>query len=88
MAFRRSNWRNARRYFVIIGCRTGKRYRIRGNGANIIELDDAVLLRGLVLRAARFSGRGRRHAGPKDCPGNGRAALAVANNFNLASQTS
>jgi hypothetical protein len=28
-------------YFEVIGCHTGKRYRIcHGNGANIIELDD------------------------------------------------
>jgi hypothetical protein len=34
----------ARGYFEVIGCQTGKRYRIyRGNGNNIIELDDAAL---------------------------------------------
>jgi hypothetical protein len=33
---------DAHRYFEVIGCHTGKRYRIcHGNGANIIELDDA-----------------------------------------------
>jgi hypothetical protein len=32
----------AHRYFDVIGCHTGKRYRICfGHGANIIELDDA-----------------------------------------------
>ena len=32
---------DARRYFEVIGCHTGKRYRIcHGNGANIVELDD------------------------------------------------
>jgi hypothetical protein len=38
--------RHAHRYFEVIGCHTGKRYRIcHGNGANIIELDDAALPR-------------------------------------------
>jgi hypothetical protein len=33
---------DAHGYFEVIGCHTGKRYRIRcGNGANVIELDDA-----------------------------------------------
>jgi hypothetical protein len=33
----------AHKYFEVIGCHTGKRYRIcYGNGANILELDDAV----------------------------------------------
>jgi hypothetical protein len=33
---------DARRYFEVIGCHTGKRYRIsHGTGANVIELDDA-----------------------------------------------
>ena len=33
---------DAHRYFEVIGCHTGKRYRIyHGNGANVIELDDA-----------------------------------------------
>jgi hypothetical protein len=37
---------DAHRYFEVIGCHTGKRYRIyRGNGANIIELDDSALPR-------------------------------------------
>ena len=37
---------DAHRYFEVIGCHTGKRYRIcHGNGANIIELDDAALPR-------------------------------------------
>lgn len=37
---------DARRYFEVIGCHTGKRYRIcHGNGANVIELDDAALPR-------------------------------------------
>ena len=37
---------DAHRYFEVIGCHTGKRYRIRhGIGANIIELDDAALPR-------------------------------------------
>jgi len=33
---------DAHRYFEVIGCHTGKRYRIyHGNGANVIELDDS-----------------------------------------------
>ena len=37
---------DAHRYFEVIGCHTGKRYRIcHGNGANINELDDAALPR-------------------------------------------
>jgi hypothetical protein len=33
---------DAHSYFDVTGCHTGKRYRIcHGNGANIIELDDA-----------------------------------------------
>jgi hypothetical protein len=37
---------DAHRYFEVIGCHTGKRYRIyHGNGANIIELHDAALPR-------------------------------------------
>ena len=37
---------DAHRYFEVIGCHTGKRYRIcHGNGANIIELDGAALPR-------------------------------------------
>jgi hypothetical protein len=44
---------DAHKYFEVIGGHTGKRYRIcHGNGANIIELDDAALPEnGLVLRA-------------------------------------
>ena len=37
---------DAYRYFEVIGCQTGKRYRIyHGNCANVIELDDAALPR-------------------------------------------
>ena len=36
----------AHRYFEVIGCHTGKRYRIfNGVGANVVELDDAALPR-------------------------------------------
>jgi len=32
---------DANHYFEVIGCHTGKRYRIfHGNGTNIVELDD------------------------------------------------
>jgi hypothetical protein len=36
---------NAHSYFEVTGCHTGKRYRCHGNGANIIELDDAAMPR-------------------------------------------
>jgi hypothetical protein len=37
---------DAHRYFDVIGCQTGKRYRIyHGNVANVLELDDAALPR-------------------------------------------
>jgi hypothetical protein len=37
---------DAHKYFEVIGCHTGTRYRIHhGNGANVIELDDAALPR-------------------------------------------
>ena len=37
---------DAHNYFEVIGCHTGKRYRIfNGVGANVVELDDAALPR-------------------------------------------
>jgi hypothetical protein len=37
---------DAHKYFEVIGCHTGKRYRIHhGSGANVTELDDAALPR-------------------------------------------
>ena len=37
---------DAHGYFEVVGCQTGKRYRIySGNGNNVIELDDAGLRR-------------------------------------------
>jgi hypothetical protein len=37
---------DAHKYFEVIGCHTGKRYRIHhGNAANVVELDDAALPR-------------------------------------------
>jgi hypothetical protein len=37
---------DAHKYFEVIGCHSGKRYRIHhGDGANVIELDDAALPR-------------------------------------------
>ena len=37
---------DAHKYFEVVGCHSGKRYRIHhGNGANVIELDDAALPR-------------------------------------------
>jgi len=71
-------------YFEVIGCHTGKRYRIcHGNGANIIELDDAALPRTgwcFVPRAPLVAGDvmlAQKIALETD----ERGALAVANNF-------
>lgn len=75
---------DAHNYFEVTGCHTGKRYRIRhGNGANIIELDDAALPRtgwcfvprdplvaGDVMLAQKIA-----------LETDERGALAVANNF-------
>jgi hypothetical protein len=37
---------DALKYFEVIGCHTGRRYRIyHGNGANVVELDDAAMPR-------------------------------------------
>jgi hypothetical protein len=74
----------AHRYFEVIGCHTGKRYRIyHGNGANIIELNEAGLPRtgwcfvpnehlvaGDVMLAQKIA-----------LETNERGALAVANRF-------
>jgi hypothetical protein len=75
---------DAHGYFEVTGCHTGKRYRIRhGNGANIIELDDAAMPRtgwcfvprdplvaGDVMLAQKIA-----------LETDERGALAVANNF-------
>jgi hypothetical protein len=75
---------DAHRYFEVIGCHTGKRYRIcHGNGANIIELDDSArprtgwcfvprdpLVAGDVMLAQKIA-----------LETDERGALAVANNF-------
>ena len=76
---------DANNYFEVIGCHSGKRYRIcHGNGANIIELvDDAALPRtgwcfvprdplvaGDVMLAQKIA-----------LETDERGALAVANNF-------
>jgi hypothetical protein len=75
---------DAHRYFEVIGCHTGKRYRIYyGNGANIIELDDSArpktgwcfvprdhLVAGDVMLAQKIA-----------LETDERSALAVANNF-------
>jgi hypothetical protein len=75
---------DAHRYFEVIGCHTGKRYRIcHGNGANIIELDDAALPRTgwcFVPRDPLVAGDvmlAQKIALETDESG----ALAVANNF-------
>jgi hypothetical protein len=71
-------------YFEVIGCHSGKRYRIcYGNGANVIELDDAAqpktgwcfvprchLVAGDVMLAQKIA-----------LETDERSALAVANNF-------
>ena len=37
---------DAHKYFDVIGCHTGRRYRIHhGNGANVVELNDAAVPR-------------------------------------------
>jgi hypothetical protein len=75
---------DAHKYFEVIGCHSGKRYRIHhGIGANIIELDDAALPRtgwcfvprdplvaGDVMLAQKIA-----------LETDERGALAVANNF-------
>jgi len=83
---------DAHRYFEVIGCHTGKRYRIyiyiyiyiyHGNGANVIELDDAApprtgwcfvpgdhLVAGNVMLAQKIA-----------LETDERGALASANNF-------
>jgi len=75
---------DAHRYFEVIGCHTGKRYRIyHGNGANVIELDDFArpktgwcfvprdhLVAGDVMLAQKIA-----------LETDERSALAVANNF-------
>jgi hypothetical protein len=75
---------DAHKYFEVIGCHTGKRYRIcHGFGANIMELDDAALPRtgwcfvpndhlvaGDVMLAQKIA-----------LETDERGALAVANNF-------
>jgi hypothetical protein len=75
---------DARKYFEVIGCHTGKRYRIcHGKAANVFELDDAGLPRegccfvpndhlvaGDVMRAQKIG-----------LETDERGALAAANNF-------
>ena len=75
---------DAHKYFEVIGCHTGKRYRIHhGNGANVIELDDAArprtgwcfvpnehLVAGDVMLAQKIA-----------LETDERGALATANNF-------
>ena len=75
---------DAHRYFEVIGCHSGKRYRIHhGNGANVVELNDAALPRtgwcfvprdplvaGDVMLAQKIA-----------LETDERGALAVANNF-------
>ena len=75
---------NANRYFDVIGCHTGRRYRIYyGNGANVVELDGSArpktgwcfvprdhLVAGDVMLAQKIA-----------LETDERGALAVANNF-------
>ena len=51
------------RYFEVVGCHSGRRYRIRhGTGSNIVELDYYGHNLRLVLRTQRQSCIWRRHA--------------------------
>lgn len=75
---------DARDYFEVIGCHTGKRYRIcHGIGANVFELDDAGLRRAgwcFVLKDPLVAGDvmlAQKIALETD----ERGALAVANKF-------
>ena len=75
---------DAHGYFEVTGCHTGKRYRIRhGNGANIIELDDAAM----PITGWCFVPRGPLVAGDVmlaqkiALETDERGTLAVANNF-------
>jgi hypothetical protein len=75
---------DAHKYFEVVGCHSGKRYRIHhGNGANVMELDDAArprtgwcfvpndhLVAGDVMLAQKIA-----------LETNERGALAAANNF-------
>jgi hypothetical protein len=75
---------DAHKYFEVIGCHTGTRYRIHhGNGANVIELDDTArprmgwcfvpnehLVAGDVMLAQKIA-----------LETDERGALAAANNF-------
>jgi hypothetical protein len=76
---------DAHGYFEVIGCQTGKRYRIyRGNGANVIELDDAALPRTgwcFVPRDHHLVATDVMLAQKIALETDERGALAVANNF-------
>ena len=63
---------DAERYFDVIGCDSGKRYRIHyGTTTNVHELDDAGSPKvGWCFMPNGFLAAGRRHARAKDCCGN------------------
>src|SRR3979490_678350 len=62
---------NAKKYFDVRGCDSGKRYRIsHGAAMNIHETDGAGCPRGgWCFVPKRSSGRRRRYAGTKNCSG-------------------
>ena len=75
---------DAHRYFEVIGCHTGKRYRIcHGNGANILELgDDALPRTGWCFVPSEHLVAGDVMLAQKIAlETDERGALAVANNF-------
>jgi hypothetical protein len=75
---------DAHKYFEVIGCHSGKRYRIHhGNGANVVELDDAALPRtGWCFVPTDYLVAGDVMLAQKIAlETDERGALAVANNF-------
>jgi hypothetical protein len=75
---------DAHKYFEVIGCHSGKRYRIHhGNGANVIELDDAALPRTgwCFVPTAHLAAGDVMLAQKIALETDEGAALAVANNF-------
>jgi hypothetical protein len=75
---------DAHKYFEVIGCHSGKRYRIHhGKGANVIELDDAAVPRtGWCFAPADHLVAGDVMLAQKIAlETDERGALAAANNF-------
>jgi len=75
---------DANKYFEVIGCHTGKRYRIcHGNGANILELGDDALPRtgGCFVPSEHLVAADVMLAQKIALETDERGALTVANNF-------